>query len=325
MIMSSENPFATKSKIRRTPDKSNPEGTSSPVPPPLSIVVEPNVMAGSSRDYNDSENVRPISMNKETTPRVQAPLAIHKPVLVVATKKTVRSSSSSNSRSGPIQSVSNEEIRSRMSVAVEDKIVVEVPISVAEQPVVSVDSRASSSTNENNINSEEGANILTASGDFDQLSIAEILDAFREDAAAAEEALSLATSFGRLRPEEFREYLRAFRSPLKEGAIAKSLSESGIHNVDEGDNNILVDDSAMGGGFLMGIRGALTVPAYPSRFAHKQSGSGLGVGRNAAVAGTPKSTLWGLLGTADTPPMDIRVTGGSTKAKFFQHLRYLHI
>ena len=124
--------------------------------------------------------------------------------------------------------------------------------------------------------------------------------------------MSLATSFGRLRPEEFREYLRAFRSPLKEGAITGPSREAGADNFNEGDdsNNLhLVDDSAVGGGFLMGIRGALTVPAYPSRIANKQSGPGLGVGRTTAVAGTPKSTLWGLLGSADTPPMDIRVTG----------------
>ena len=337
--VSSENPFATKSKIRRTPDKSNPEG-SSPLPP-LSIVVEPNVMAGSSRDYNDMENIRPISMNKKTTPRVQSSQAIHKPVIMVATKKTVRSTgttsnnslgSSSNSRQSFIQPASNEETTTRMSVAVEEKIVEVAAVVPQVASAVSATSSSSSSSSivENNINSEEEVNgLAAATGGFDQLSIAEILDAFREDAAAAEEALSLATSFGRLRPEEFREYLRAFRSPLKVEAITGSSREVGADNINEGDDSNdqhLVDNSAMGGGFLMGIRGALTVPAYPSRFAHKQNGPGLGVGGNAAVSGTPKSTLWGLLGSADTPPIDIRVTGRYMYiyATFF-YLSYLDI
>ena len=50
--------------------------------------------------------------------------------------------------------------------------------------------------------------------DLDQLNIGEILQAFRDDAKAAERAIELATICGRLHPKEFREYLKAFRSPL---------------------------------------------------------------------------------------------------------------
>jgi hypothetical protein len=49
--------------------------------------------------------------------------------------------------------------------------------------------------------------------DLDQLNIDEILQAFRDDAKAAERAIEMATICGRLHPKEFREYLRAFRSP----------------------------------------------------------------------------------------------------------------
>ena len=53
--------------------------------------------------------------------------------------------------------------------------------------------------------------------DLDQLNIGEILQAFRDDAKAAERAIELATICGRLHPKEFREYLKAFRSPLPKG------------------------------------------------------------------------------------------------------------
>ena len=72
-------------------------------------------------------------------------------------------------------------------------------------PVKIVPSAASPYECENDNNSVES--------DLDQLNIDEILQAFREDAKAAERAIEMATICGRLHPKEFREYLRAFRSP----------------------------------------------------------------------------------------------------------------
>lgn len=66
--------------------------------------------------------------------------------------------------------------------------------------------------------------------DLDQLNIGEILQAFRDDAKAAERAIELATICGRLHPKEFREYLRAFRSPPpkeKQRSIDGSLTLQG--------------------------------------------------------------------------------------------------
>lgn len=74
-----------------------------------------------------------------------------------------------------------------------------------QSPLKIVPSAASPYECENDNNSVES--------DLDQLNIDEILQAFRDDAKAAERAIEMATICGRLHPKEFREYLRAFRSP----------------------------------------------------------------------------------------------------------------
>ena len=80
--------------------------------------------------------------------------------------------------------------------------------------------------------------------------------------------------------QEFREYLRAFRSPQKAAGA-------------DDDDPVRVQDGATG--FLQGITGALAVPPYPA------------AARPAGAVASPKATLWGLLSTADTPAVDARL------------------
>ena len=79
--------------------------------------------------------------------------------------------------------------------------------------------------------------------DLDQLNIGEILQAFRDDAKAAERAIELATICGRLHPKEFREYLRAFRSPppkeIEKGIDGSPTSQGSLDGLQ---NDLYGDD-----------------------------------------------------------------------------------
>jgi hypothetical protein len=59
-----------------------------------------------------------------------------------------------------------------------------------------------------------------------RMSIEDLLLAFREDAEAAENAMYYAASSGRLMPAEFRDYIKAFRSPPKTSNINLQIPTS---------------------------------------------------------------------------------------------------
>jgi hypothetical protein len=126
--------------------------------------------------------------------------------------------------------------------------------------------------------------------DLDQLNIDEILQAFRDDAKAAERAIEMATICGRLHPKEFREYLRAFRSPPAKDLqrITESLTLQGslervernkdtVWDISRTQSALLVSSSDQNN--LLPICHRLGQQSYPS----------------------PKSSLLHFLEMADTP------------------------
>lgn len=88
--------------------------------------------------------------------------------------------------------------------------------------------------------------LVSIESDLDQLNIDEVLQAFRDDAVAAEKAIEMATTCGRLHPKEFREYLQAFKSPeSKHDAIHDTDAEwitsdnQSMFCFPRGENNLL--------------------------------------------------------------------------------------
>jgi hypothetical protein len=109
--------------------------------------------------------------------------------------------------------------------------------------------------------------------DLDELSIDEVLMAFRDDAAAAEKAILMATTRGHLHPREFREYLKAFKSPTKptpETEIDPNFSR--IRSTLSKENH--------------------SVPTHYPRT------------DNTIISSSPKSSLLNMLAMADTPPIN---------------------
>lgn len=149
---------------------------------------------------------------------------------------------------------------------------VDIPDQIIEITESSNNDAMDDSTYDNDLNSVES--------ELNQLNIDEVLQAFRDDAEAAEKAIEMATICGRLHPKEFREYLQAFRSPIKQ--CDEQLMK------DELEWNYTRTLSAR---IMSGIDSATTLSALPEIVAFS----------------SPKSSLLNMLEMADTPIEKITV------------------
>lgn len=121
--------------------------------------------------------------------------------------------------------------------------------------------------------------------DLDELSIDEVLMAFRNDAVAAEKAILMATTRGHLHPREFREYLKAFKSPTKSiPEIQMDTTFSRTQTTMTKENNL--------------------APTYYPRI------------DNTIASSSPKSSLLNMLSLADTPQSVKRTTGDDTDSLY---------
>lgn len=271
-----ENPFMTKSKLPRTPDNVNIEKRKSIgnvlIIPTFSTevgndtkIVKQNVEeAYSPMGKEQSQVVLKVNEECSTPPRI-----------VEQTLNTTERIDSSNNNN-------NKEISNDHTLETEkEKIIIEPSNVIVEE----VEESGLFIRNENiiktgDISSEVKEVLVEKGSDLEQLSIDEVLHAFREDAESAEKAIVMATSYGRLHPKEFREYLKAFRSPTK-----LNTSNTSIQSSEKEETNLLQSHTTS----------TIVEPTYYD------------IPDNAVISSSPKSSLLKMLQFADSP-----VAGGET-------------
>lgn len=133
--------------------------------------------------------------------------------------------------------------------------------------------------------------------DLDELNIDEVLQAFRADAEAAEKAIVMATTCGRLHPTEFREYLKAFMSPKTKESIKEKENFCGNEDskITEEEINHNQNFSTTASTFLLEQRSnEYSNQKYsniPTSYKSMESN----------IFSSPKSSLLNMLQMADTP------------------------
>jgi hypothetical protein len=201
-----ENPFRTKSRVERTPDFSaikRQKSTASAVPvQPIEEKVEVDCQGEDASFISALPRQALFNESRMSTINIFKGFAL--------SNEDVRADEEDN-----LVGTANNSFHDVKTVPVakcETPTITEDVDDIPDQVMERTESRnndaVDDSTYDNDLNSVES--------ELNQLNIDEVLQAFRDDAEAAEKAIEMATICGRLHPKEFREYLRAFRSPIKQ-------------------------------------------------------------------------------------------------------------
>jgi hypothetical protein len=264
-----ENPFRTKSRVERTPDfsaiKRRKSTASAVVVQPMEEQSEVDYQVKDASFISASPHQALFNESRMSTLNIFKGFAL--------SNEDVRADEEDN-----LVGTANNSFHDVTTVPVakcETPMVTEDVDDIQDQIMERTESRNNDaiddSTYDNDLNSVES--------ELNQLNIDEVLQAFRDDAEAAEKAIEMATICGRLHPKEFREYLRAFRSPIKQS-----------------DEQLMKDDlewnytRSQSARIVSGVVSA-TLPTLPQTIAFS----------------SPKSSLLNMLEMADTPIGDISV------------------
>lgn len=266
MKSNNENPFRTKSRVERTPDISAIKRRKSVKSAlPVRSVVENQVDTCQIDDTSfTSASPRQALFTEPrlSTFNIFKGFALCHEEVAADEEDNLVGTANDNFR----QTKSEPLAKSEKSMVTED--VDDVPNSIIEATESSNHDAMDDSTSDNDLNSVES--------ELNQLNIDEVLQAFRDDAEAAEKAIEMATICGRLHPKEFREYLRAFRSPNGKQSDDQIMKE-------ELEWNYTRTQSAL---ILPGVEGASLPTVYRP---------------DSLVFASPTSSLLNMLEMADTP------------------------
>ena len=204
-----ENPFRTKSRVERTPDfsaiKRRKSTTSAILVQPMEEQSEVDCHAKEASFKSPSPHQAFCNDSRMSTMNIFKGFALsNEQGRADEEDNLVGTANNSFHDVEPVPVVEN--VTPMMTDSGED--VDDIPDQIVERTESRNNDAMDDSTYDNDLNSVES--------ELNQLNIDEVLQAFRDDAEAAEKAIEMATICGRLHPKEFREYLRAFRSPIKQ-------------------------------------------------------------------------------------------------------------